>query len=143
LLGTVLTGASAGLSVLSGLRTSAAMRGQASIADFNARQQTVQGLAEGNRVRETMLRTLAAQNAAFGGRGFDLGSGTPVTLADETTAAARRQIETATDNAAIVGGQQQLTAQALRSQATGAAVGGFARAGFSLLDYADRRGLLP
>lgn len=136
-LGTALTAASAGFSLLSGMQQSAALRGQAKIADFNARQQHVQGLAEGNRVRETMLRTLAAQNAVYASRGFDLGSGTPVTMAEETTAAGRRQIDTAADNAAMQAGQQRMTAASLRSQATGAMLAGVSRAGFSLLDRID------
>jgi hypothetical protein len=136
-LGGLLSAASAGLSVVSGFGQQSAMKSQAQQAEFNARQAQVQGLAEGNRVREQALRQIAAQNARFAGAGFDLGSGTPVTFADEAEAAAARDVGTVQDSATIQAGQQRMTAQALRSRGSAAAMGGVLRGGFSLLDRLD------
>lgn len=142
LLGTALqTGlalTSAGLSIASGLSQSQAYGNRAMIEEFNARQELIRGQVEANKIRENLLRTLAAQNAYFGGGGIDTGSGTPIDLANETQAQADRELSIVRENATLLSAQRRLQALALRSDESGAQVGGFGRSAITLLDYGTR-----
>lgn len=137
--GTALSIANAGLSIFGALNQGASLSRQSEMEEFNARQEMIRGQEEGNRIRENLLRTLAAQNAAYGASGVDTGSGTPVNVAEETKAAADRELEVSRANAVIRAASRRNSASALASDSTGAMVGGFARAGFSLLDQFERQ----
>jgi hypothetical protein len=141
-LGTTLTTlmslGSAGLSIASGLSQAQAYGNRAFIEEINARQDLVRGQHESNKIRENLLRTLAAQSAYFGSGGIDIGSGTPVDLATETQAQADRELNIVRENATLLSAQRRLSAMGLRSDESAAQVGGFGRGALTLLDYGTR-----
>jgi hypothetical protein len=100
ILGALASVASAGLRLLEGQAQARALSGQAALMRVQARQgelsargEELRGTAEAQSVRETLLRTLAAQQARYSAAGLALGEGTPLTLEEEAQAEAERQLE--------------------------------------------------
>ena len=135
--GTAAALGSAGLGIAGGFQQAANYEGQARMADFNARQELVRGQEEQNVIRENLLKTLAAQNAAYGASGVDVGGGTPVDVQRDTAAQADRELDTSRTNAILRAGARRQQASLLESDASGAILGGFGRS-LSLLDYVGR-----
>lgn len=130
---------SAGLSVYSGLQQAGSLSQQAAYDDFNARQELLRGQQESNTIRENLLRTLAAQNAAYGAAGIDVGAGTPVDVQQDAMAQADRELDTSRANTLLRAYSRRASADVLRSDARGAVAGGYIGGVGSLLDYATRR----
>lgn len=100
ILGAIASVASAGLRLLESQAQARAMSGQAALLRLQARQgelaargEELRGQAEAQSVRETLLRTLAAQQARYAAAGLVLGEGTPGTLEEEALSEAERQLE--------------------------------------------------
>ena len=131
--------ASAGLSVAGGNQQASGMQARADLERFNAEQELLRGQQEQNAIRENLLKTLAAQNAAYGASGIDVGSGTPLDVQRETTSTADRELDISRTNALARSYARRASASALDSDASATMIGGYARGGFSLLDYFDRQ----
>jgi len=129
---------SAGLSIYSGLQQAGSQVQQAAYDDFNARQELLRGQQESNKIRENLLRTLAAQNAAYGAAGIDVGSGSPVDVQQDTLAQADRELDISRNNTLLRSYSRRASADVLRSDARGAALGGYIRGTTSLLDFVGR-----
>lgn len=100
ILGALASVASTGLRLLEGQASARAAAGQAALMRVQARQsemaargEELRGQAEAQGVRETLLRTLAAQQARYSAAGVALGEGTPLTIEQEAQAEAERQLE--------------------------------------------------
>lgn len=98
--GTIASIASAGVQLLRAQQEAAAARTQAALMRVQSQQMQLAARAEELRgqhaaldARERLLRTLAAQNARYLAAGVALGEGTPETVAEESTAAAERELE--------------------------------------------------
>lgn len=138
-LGPISSLASAGLGIAGGNQQAASMQARADLERFNAEQELLRGQQEQNAIREGLLRTLAAQNAAYGASGIDVGSGTPLDVQRETTSTADRELDISRTNALARSYARRASASALESDASATMIGGYARGGFSLLDYFDRQ----
>ncbi len=136
---TVASLGSAGLSIFSGLQQAGSLSQQAAYDDFNARQELLRGQQESNTIRENLLRTLAAQNAAYGAAGIDVGAGTPVDVQQDAMAQADRELDTSRANTMLRAYSRRASADVMRSDARGAVAGGYIGGVGSLLDYATRR----
>ena len=108
ILGALASVASAGLRLLEGQAQARAMSNQAALMRIQARQgelaargEELRGQAEAQSVRETLLRTLAAQQARYAAAGLVLGEGTPLTLEEEAQTEAERQLEVIRTNAQL------------------------------------------
>lgn len=137
---------------------------EAEIADFNARQALIQGTEESNALRDKLIKTLAAQNAAFAASGVSLDSGSPVDVGQQTVSDAERELRISRSNTIVAAGGRTLDANAKRLAAAGyydaadtqrqvagaTAAGGAARADalrttaadrsvISLLDFGSRK----
>ncbi len=86
---------------------------------ITAQMELVRGQQEANRIRETMLKTLATQRARYAGAGIVLDSGTPATLEEATTAEADRETQIVQTNAGMRSSAARLDAA---NQATRAAL---------------------
>lgn len=100
--------ASAGLRLMERQAESRAMQNQAALLQIQARQgelaargEELRGQAEAQNVRETLLRTLAAQQARYSAAGLVLGEGTPLTVEQEAQAEAERQLDVIRTQSAI------------------------------------------
>lgn len=76
-----------------GQAESAALRFQARNQELQAKQQELKGRKEALAIRDSLRRTLAAQNAAFAARGIQIGSGTPRNFEISSTANAFNDID--------------------------------------------------
>jgi hypothetical protein len=136
-LNTALALGSAGLSLGGGLAQSRAMQAQAQWQDFQAGQETLRGEQEANRVRETLLRTLASNNAGRAAAGVEL-SGSALDVDAEAAAAAERELSIVSGNAAARAGAARSSAQSARISGNAALLGGVGQAAGSLFNYASR-----
>lgn len=128
--------------VMEGNQQDAYYRARAEQSQFNARQALLQGMQSENAIREQMLKTLAAQRAAFGAAGVDLSSGTPQDVQQQTIEEANRQLSTESANARIQAAgdnwQADLYRSTGRSKANSAYLGGAFSAGKGLFDFVDK-----
>jgi hypothetical protein len=136
-LSTALALGSAGLSLGGGLAQSRALQAQSQWQEFQAGQEVLRGEQEANRVRETLLRTLASNNAGRAAAGVEL-SGSAVDVDAEAAAAAERELAIVGNNAAARAGSARASALASRASASGALIGGIGGAAGSLFNYATR-----
>lgn len=141
LLGAGLSLASAGLSLGGAIQQSRLLASQAEWSRFQAGQEVLRGEQEANRVREALIRTLAANNAARGAAGIDL-SGSPETLDLALAEQAERELAVLRDNAALRAAQSRASADLSRLQGRAALLGGIGSAAGSLFRYAERRQLI-
>ncbi len=136
--GTALSLANAGLSILGGFSQAGALNTRSGLEELQANQEIIRGAEESNRIRQNLIATLASQNAAYGASGIDVGSGSPLTVAEATAAQADRELDTSRNNTLLRAYARRSGADALQSDASSAILGGFARGGMSLLDYQTR-----
>lgn len=100
IIGALASVASAGVQVLRAQQEASAARAQAALMQVQARQGEVQAQAEELRgqqaaldTRERLLRVLAAQNARYLAAGLAIGEGTPEAVAEDSAAAAERELD--------------------------------------------------
>jgi hypothetical protein len=128
-----------GLQIAGGLRGYQQAQTQANFENFNARSEEIAGLQQANDARSRLLKSLAAQNAAFGASGIDVGSGSPQDVMAQTQADGERELDTLRNQTILRSGARRQQADVLRSQGTGALIGGVAGAAGTLFDYVDRK----
>jgi hypothetical protein len=128
---------SAGLSLGGGLAQQRAMSAQADWQNFNAGQEQLRGEQEANRVRDTLLRTLASNNAGRAAAGVEL-SGSALDVDAEAAAAAEREVSIVSGNAAARAGSARASAQGARVSGNAALIGGAGQAAAGLFGYAQR-----
>lgn len=116
-IGTVGTLLSAGIGVVSAINQSQAQAQQAELARISAQSgmitaemEIVRGQQEANRIREATLKTLASQRARYASAGIVLDSGTPATVAEDTTDTADRETAVVTTNAGMRAASQRIVA---------------------------------
>jgi hypothetical protein len=138
LLSAIATVASAGLQLLSARQQAGQARVASQMAAIQAQQGQLQarsieqqGQAAALDVRDTLLRTLAAQQARYAAAGIVLGEGTARTLEEQVQQEADRQLDTLRVNTGLAAesariGSQNQTARAalLADQARFAALAG-------------------
>lgn len=114
---------------------------QARQGELQARSIEQQGEATALDVRESLLRTLSAQQARYSAAGIVLGEGTPASLEDEVSAEAERQLGTVRTNAGLsaasarIGGANQAARSSLLAdQSRFEALSGPIRGGLALAD---------
>lgn len=130
---------SGGLQLVGGLRGFQQAQTQANFEQFNARSEEIAGLQAANDARARLIKSLAAQNAAFGASGVDVGSGNPQDVMAQTQADGERELATLANQTILRSGARRQQADALRSQGTSALIGGVAGAAGTLFDYVDRK----
>lgn len=144
----IATAASAGLRLLEANQQAGQARVMAQMAALQARQGEMQARSveqQGQQaaldVREALLRTLAAQQARYAAAGIVLGEGTPLTLEEEVSREADRQLDTLRVNtglqaeaARIGAANQQARALLLADQSRFAALAGPIGAAVTLAD---------
>lgn len=138
LFNTALALGSAGLSIGGALRQSQMLRTEAAWSEFQAGQEALRGEQEANRVREALLRTLASNNAARAAAGLDI-AGTPLTVDEEVTRQAERELRVVAGNAAIREAEARATASLRRSSARLSLLAGLGQGAGQLGGYVDRR----
>lgn len=122
------------MSMIGGASQSAAMmRDQARWAGLQARQEELRGLQESNRMRQSLLETMATQNARWGFAGIDIGAGTPVAAQEAAIREADYQLDTSRDMAATRAASRRATASRLRMGARSTRLGGYGQAATSLM----------
>lgn len=122
------------MSTIGGISQYAAMmQDQARWADIQARQEELRGLQESNKIKQSLIATMAAQNARWGFAGIDIGSGTPVAAQEAAAREADYQLDTSRDMAAIRAASRRATASRLRTTARSLRSEGYVRGGTSLL----------
>jgi len=104
---------------------------QAQSGMITAEMEMVKGQLEANRIRETLMKTLASQRARYASAGIVLDSGTPSTVAEQTTEEADRETEVAQTSAGmraaslrIAALNQEARASLLDDQADWTLIGG-------------------
>lgn len=144
--------AGAGLTILSAQRQAASFQSQARQSDFQARQadfqaqqETLRGRQQVNQINAARQRVIAAQSARYAAAGIVLDDGTPMDVADATTAEAERQTTIATGNATIsaanatiAGEDRRIRSAQLRDAADTTTATSYLNAGFSMFDLVDR-----
>jgi hypothetical protein len=130
---------SAGMTLGGALNQQRMLSAQAEWSDFNATSEQLRGEQEANRVRDTLLRTLASNNAGRAAAGVDL-SGSAIDLDADAAAQAEREVSIVRGNAAARAGSTSAGAQSQRVGANAALIGGLGQAGGSLFNYAQRIG---
>lgn len=128
---------SAGLSLGGGLSQARALEAQGQWQDFQAGQEELRGAQEANRVRDTLLRTLASNNAGRAAAGVEL-SGSALDVDAEAAAAAEREVSIVGNNAAARAGAARGSAQGARVSGNAALIGGAGQAASGLFNYASR-----
>ena len=112
------------MSMIGGASQSAAMmRDQGRWADLKLGQEELRGLQESNRIRQSLLETMAAQNARWGFAGIDIGAGTPVAAREAAIREADYQLDTSRDMAATRAASRRATASRLRNGAASTRLG--------------------
>lgn len=108
------------------------------------RQEQLRGQEAANQVRETLLRTLATQRAAYAAAGVALDSGTPDTVATETRRQTDRELAIQAGNTAATVNLGKAKADSfrqnaglLRTQATDARRMGGLNAAISLFESVE------
>lgn len=134
----VLAGAQLVSGVVGAQQQSASQAAQAQMLQLSAESNLVtaqmqrqQGEIEANRIRDQLMKTLAAQTARYAAAGIVLDGGTPATVAEETTRQADRETEIARTGAAFrsaqtgfEAAQQQARASLLQQQSEWSLFGG-------------------
>lgn len=126
----------AGSKVVAGISQSRSAKEQASQFRLQAEAERTQAAVESEERQRELRRVLASQRAIFGGSGVSLSSGTPLTLAAESTAEAGRQERRAGVFSQARAGLLSSQASQSRSQGKGALLGGFLGGASSLLSFA-------
>lgn len=148
ILSAVATAASAGLQLLQANQAAGQAQVQSRLAALQARQGELQarsveqqGQAAALDVRDALLRTLSAQQARYAAAGIVLGEGTPLSLEEEVTREADRQLDTvrtntglAAESARMGAANQQARAALLADQARFQALAGPIGAAATLAD---------
>lgn len=117
------TALSALSSLAGGVMTAGSMRTQAEAQDAQARQQLTQSMQRSNKIRRSLLETVAGQRAGYAAMGIDTGSGTPAAAERAASEEAERQLSYERDDAIIRYRMRRQRGRGLRGQA-GAAIGG-------------------
>ena len=130
--------ASAGLSIYGGYQQASTLRQQAALQDFDARQELLTGQQQSNRIRETLLRALATQNATYGAAGIDVGSGSPITVAQDTMEQADRELDISRYGALVRAAPYRAAAADRRARASQAILSGYQGGARSLLDVVPK-----
>jgi len=134
-LGTLLT---VGTGIAGAISSSNQMNNQAQLARLQAESgmitaemEMVKGQLEANRIRESLMKTLASQRARYASAGIVLDSGTPSTVAEQSTEEADRETQVAQTSAdmkaasaRIAAANQETKASLLEDSADWALVGG-------------------
>lgn len=137
ILETTLAVGGAGLSVMGGFMDAAALEQQAGIDEMRARQYEIAGAENAITIRRAELDELALQNARWGASGIDISSGSPVTVAEETSKEADRQLRINRYNTGARSGMARMQAGQRRASATAAKIGGAAKGTIGLLSLAS------
>jgi hypothetical protein len=87
-------------------------------AELQARGALLTGRSDAVRVRDALLRTLAAQNARYAGAGLALDEGTPATVADDSREQAEIELGIIGDNAQIAAADRRMQAASFNLNAT-------------------------
>jgi hypothetical protein len=132
------TAAASATATYAGAQQQAAQqRTQARMADFNATTEAIRGQIQANQVRETLMRTLAAQSARYAGSGLAL-EGTPDLVAEQTVAQANRELTMTETNTVLRSEQLRQRARLLEDDAGATELGGTTGAVINLFDTASR-----
>lgn len=132
LIGTGLTAASAFGSIMGGGQEAAMYKAQAKQSELSAKQEELKGRLQADKIRNSLLATLASQRAAFSARGISLGSGTPVNLASQSYNEASKDIELAQFGAGMASAAELAQADQYKMAGKSSKIKGYTNAGFSL-----------
>lgn len=98
-------------------------------SELSARQEELKGREQADKIRNTLLSTVASQRAMFAARGLSLGSGTFKNIQSQAYDAATRDIETARFGSALAAEQERLQGKQYKISGKAALMKGFAGAG--------------
>lgn len=137
----LLTGASAGFSIISGLQESQELKFQAKQADQQSRLENIKAKETANQIRTQLNADLASANATFSSRGILPGSGSALNAQIQSKANASRDIETALFGGRTNAAQLKSQAEQYKSSAKSSVIKGFGQAavtaGTGLKSYLD------
>ena len=143
---TAIAGPTAGLGALNpgtigiimGYRASqaeaAGLEASASMEERAARVEELKGKQEANAIRDRLIRTLAQNNAAAGGSGIDISSGTIQTGIRENIGQGERELSVSRFDAGVAAAERRNRALLLRNEAKGVKLAGKARAATQLFE---------
>ncbi len=120
----LMTGISAGGSLLGGIQESRSLKFKAREAETQARLENLRAKERANLIRTQLNADLASANATFAGRGIVTTSGSALLAREESSKAASRDIETALFGGRAEASQLQSQADQFRSGAKSARVAG-------------------
>ena len=130
------------LGTIMGIRASqaevAGLEASASAEDRAARVEELKGKQEANAIRDRLIRTLAQNNAAAGGSGIDVSSGTIQTGIRENIGQAERELSVSRFDAGVAAGERRNRALLLRNEAKGVKLAGQGRAFTQLFEMGAR-----
>ena len=119
-------------------------RSAAAQETFAAQQELLKGRSDALGIRQTLMQTLAAQNARYAAFGIALDAGAPATAAEVSTTNAETATTMAKSNAALAAEQRRLRAGQLLTQAryttnaaTTAKTMGYVKGGMQLLQNSE------
>lgn len=133
----VATVAGTAMQVASSQRQAAVQKGQARQADFAAEGERIKGLEQSNQLRESLLRTLAAQRSRYAASGLVADEGSAMTLQEQTAARAERELTIQGANTTIRSEQQRTQARLLDDSADFTETAGYVRGGINLFEGAS------
>lgn len=123
-------------SYMASQQQAAVQRSQSAQADFTAEGERIKGVEQSNQLRESLLRTLAAQRSRYAASGLVADDGTALSLQEQTAARAERELTIQNANTTIRAEQQGTTASLLNDSADFTETAGQVRAGINLFEAA-------
>lgn len=127
--GSILTGISAISSIAGGIKGNQQANMQAKQAELTAKQEELKGRDQAAQIRLRLNSALASQNAIFGARGINPASGTPQSLAAESSNEASRDISIAQFGAGQSAAALRSQAKQYKIQGASSLISGFGTAG--------------
>lgn len=141
-LGGILSGTfglvSAASTILGASQAAKGSQAEGDFAKFQARQEEIAGKVEGNRIRQSMLQTMATQRARWGTAGIDLSSGTPLQASADAAGEGNLQLGLSRSDAATRAMARRLSSRQSFQRADQQRIAGGVEGVGTMIDFFSR-----